>query len=365
MDPALSSKHRPLSFSASTFAKVCPSPYLQAHLSKPPKLHGEYLRPNGRRSQETRGFSVNAGSLKHTCGSAVVRTGDTAVVCGVRAEVLYLKDVSNNRLTSPKHSSDQISPVPSVSKGAERDLLEQHDIDRLSLLVPNIELATGCNPAHLPDNPPSTLAQSLTYRILTLLSSSNMIRLEDLVISSYQNSKTAVEGDKEAHEESLSYVSAFWTLYIDILFISLDGNAFDTAWLAVVAALQDTRLPKACFDLDTDKVICSNLRSEAKPLRLRCYPISTTLSIFQFKNAINAHEKGQRHGKWLLADPDAFEEELSVQTVTVVVADYDHVVKIECEGLGILTLSEMKYVTRLAEQRWMEAVDVMGVAGDD
>jgi hypothetical protein len=34
----------------------------------------------------------NAGSLTHTNGSAVVRIGDTAAVCGVRAEILHTKE---------------------------------------------------------------------------------------------------------------------------------------------------------------------------------------------------------------------------------------------------------------------------------
>ncbi|KAK4987007.1 hypothetical protein LTR28_001918, partial [Elasticomyces elasticus] len=45
---------------------------------------------------------------------------------------------------------------------------------------------------------------------------------------------------------------AYWTLYIDLLFISLDGNPFDVAWAAVLAALKDTRLPRAWWDPDRE-----------------------------------------------------------------------------------------------------------------
>ena len=355
------SNNRLLSLSAPTFAKLSPSAYLQAYLLKPSGNRHNILRPNRRGLLEVRPLSVHTGSLSHACGSAVVRAGDTAVVCGVRPEVLYLNDEPNNGALNKEPLYD----LSSADSGTRRVSFQRQGVNHLTdlnLLVPNIELGTGCTPSHLPNNPPSTFAQCLSHRISMLLSDSDMIPLEDLLIFDYEKSEAVVEDRQEAKGKSVPSISAFWTLYIDILFISLDGNAFDTAWAAVVAALIDTRLPKAWFDSDTENVLCSNLRSEAKPLRLRTYPVSTTLAIFQLKKATDACIENWGRGKWLLADPDDFEEELSYQTVTMVVAGHDNLIKFECEGLGILTLSEMKHMTQLAEQRWEVATDVLGVA---
>ena len=349
------SKDRLLSLPATTFAKVCPLPYLHAYLSKSKNDGREFLRPNGRHSKEIRPSSVNVGSLNHTYGSAVVRAGDTAVVCGVRGEVLFLDDVPNNRALTIDQTSEHISP--SVSPSKDSTLLSS-----LSLLVPNIELATGCTLAHLPNNPPSAFAQSLSHRIISLLSSSDIIQLEDLQILNYEKSKTPDARSHEALQTSTSFVCAYWALYIDILCISLDGNAFDTAWTAVVAALQDTRLPMAWFDTDTEKILCSNSRPEAKRLRLRSYPVSTTVVMLQLRDATNAAHGQQR---WLLADPDEFEEFLSQQTVTVVVTGSAQVIKIECGGRGVLASSELKRITHLAEQKWKEMMAVIGPTSGD
>ncbi|KAA6413949.1 MAG: exoribonuclease family [Lasallia pustulata] len=156
---------------------------------------------------------------------AVVRVGDTAVVCGVRAEILLASSIPQ-------------PPPPSVTP-AEEEAAEE--LAALGLLVPNLTLSTGCSPAHLPGSPPSPLAQSLTQRILTLLHTSRLVSLSDLMIS-HQPPADAADAEPPPAPE----IKAYWTLYIDVLFISLDGNAFDAAWGAVLAALGDTRLPGAC-----------------------------------------------------------------------------------------------------------------------
>jgi len=57
-------------------------------------------------------------------------------------------------------------------------------------------------------------------------------------------------------------------LYIDILFISLDGNALDAAWASVPAALSDTSLLHAYWDIDTSRVLYSSSASQAGRLRV-------------------------------------------------------------------------------------------------
>ncbi|KLJ10982.1 hypothetical protein EMPG_13727 [Blastomyces silverae] len=49
----------------------------------------------------------------------------------------------------------------------------------------------------------------------------------------------------------------------------------------MVAALRDTRLPKAWWDMDSEMVLCSDDVGEARPLRLRGLPIASSFGVFE------------------------------------------------------------------------------------
>jgi exosome complex component RRP43 len=323
-----------LSFPRETFAKLSPHPYLLAHLqpasdSTPPS------RANGRTPTQFRTPHINNGSLTHAEGSAVVRIGDTTVVCGIRGEILLASNVAGYRV-------DQSTTTSKTGSNEAKEL---------DLLVPNIELATGCSPAFLPGQPPSTLAQSLSTRIYSLLHSSNLINTEDLRIW-YQPpdlsdpDRMDEDGDEEAPEPE---IMAFWTLYIDILFISLDGNPFDAAWAAVMSALKDVRLPKAYWDADREMVLCEDSVAESKKLNLCGLPIAVTSLVFKAK------EKGQAKDKryWILVDPDTFEEALCEESITIVVdcTDKTRILGISKSGGTVVGRDEMKDIVALAERR--------------
>lgn len=305
-----------LSFPRDIFAKLSPHPYLLAHLQPIPSQ-----RANGRSPAQCRPPHINNGSLTHAEGSAVVRVGDTTVVCGVRGEILLASDAQNFRAGQ---SSDS----------------ELQDLD---LLVPNIELATGCSPAFLPGQPPSTLAQSLSTRLYSLLHSSKLVDAADL----------RIWHEIEVDGESVREVKAFWTLYIDILFISLDGNPFDTAWAAVLSALRDVRLPHAYWDIDREMILCSDEVSMSKKLTLRGMPIASTYAVFE--------EKSGKY--WVLADPDTFEEGLCDETVTTTVdcgSGKTAVLGISKSGGTMIGKEEMRSIFKLAQSRWQEWYGLLG-----
>ncbi|XEV03996.1 hypothetical protein FSHL1_009283 [Fusarium sambucinum] len=279
----------------STFAKLSPHPYLLANL-KPSSNDGRPARSNGRASDEARVPTVNVSSLSHADGSAVVRVGDTTVICGVRAETILTQN------------------IPSYRAANTETELKEYD-----LLVPNIELATGCAPQFLPGGPPSTLAQTLSTRIYSLLHSSKIIKPEDLRIWHAAASEDLEadddrmeEDDDEAPNENRSVV-AYWVLYIDIFFISFDGNPFDAAWAATMAALQDTKLPGARFDVDREMIVCS--RKESRPLSITSTPIACTAVVFTGKET----DRPTDGEFWMLVDPDRLEESLCDESVTIVV----------------------------------------------
>jgi exosome complex component RRP43 len=325
-----------LSFPRETFAKLSPHPYLLAHLQ--PTSSNPSTRANGRSPTQFRTPHINNGSLTHAEGSAVVRIGDTTVVCGVRGEILLSSNIPGFRV-------DKSTTAPSSRPG-------YNEAKELDLLVPNIELATGCSPAFLPGQPPSTLAQSLSTRVYSLLHSSGLVNSEDLRIW-YQPPDLSGEDKMEEDDVEEPEIKAFWTLYIDILFISLDGNPFDAAWAAVVSALKDVRLPKAYWDPDREMILCADLVSDSKKLVLKGMPIAVTSLVFQAKEQSQAKDK--KH--WILADPDTFEESLCNESVTVVVDCENNKTKllsVSKAGGTIVGPKELKEVVGMAEKRWKE-----------
>lgn len=332
-----------LTFPAQTFAKLSPAPFLLAHLD-PDTPTRSPIRPNGRATSQFRPATAHTGSLTHASGSAVVRVGDTAAVCGVRAEILLASDVPGYGVGT--------TPAGTIASAITDDT----EVAELGLLVPNIELATGCSPAHLPGNAPSMLAQSLSERVLALLHVSGLVGAEELRI--WHRPASAEDGEGGADEEAEAEapeVKAFWCLYIDILFISLDGNPFDAAWAAVVAALRDTRLPFAWWDRDREMVLCDDAVSRSRKLRLRGGPVASTFCVFEPRER-GVGKQGERRA-WMLADPDTFEEGLCRESLTVVVDCTDGVSKIlriEKNGGGVIGLREMKEAVALAGTRWRE-----------
>ncbi|KAI9818731.1 MAG: hypothetical protein M1826_001319 [Phylliscum demangeonii] len=353
-----------LSFPAATFAKLSPAPFLLAHLQPPGRSSSSSSklrasrRPNGRRPHDFRPPAIHTGSLTHADGSAVVRTGDTAVVCGVRAEILLADDIPGYSPTSLTSSSSSVE-----------------EIRHLGLLVPNVELSTGCSPSHLAGAAPSTQAQALTARILSLLHAARVIHAADLRIWHRP------EPDTDTDTTPTPQLKAFWTLYIDVLFISLDGNAFDAAWAAVLAALADVRLPRAYWDEEREGVLCEETRARASRLRLGAVPVACTFSVFTSPVAPAAgDEAAGKRAWWMLADADAFEEDLCPETVTIVLDDGDdagdadggekadgqkneispahgrptRLWKVEKNGGVVVGKAQMRELVGLARRRWAE-----------
>ena len=157
---------KPMSFSPPVFAALTPVLYLLAHL-KPQDAKAPPHRANGRSSTQFRQPSININSLTYCNGSAVVRIGDTACVCGVRAEILRYEDIPN-----PPRVDLSSASSSDTSEDNAKTTKETAEISSLRLLVPNIDLGTtGCSPSIPPGQAPSALAQSLSQRLYSLLTS--------------------------------------------------------------------------------------------------------------------------------------------------------------------------------------------------
>lgn len=162
-----------------------------------------------------------------------------------------------------------------------------------NLIVPNLSLSTGCAPGFIPSAHPSALAQALSYRMLNMLHTTRLIRSADLQIWHNPPDLNALAKEEKQDDDAVDTESAdqlsspepeskgFWVLYIDVIMISLAGNPFDAVWASVVAALQDTKLPKAWWDIDNDMVLYSDKISESRKLNLRGFPVPCSYSVFE------------------------------------------------------------------------------------
>ena len=111
-----------LSFPRETFAKLAPGPFLRAHLKQKTPI-----RANGRSPSEFRTPAINMGSLTHSNGSAVVRVGDTAVVCGVRGEILLASDMPHPPGEDIDEKEIDVPPGDSVARRLPGEYIEPDD----------------------------------------------------------------------------------------------------------------------------------------------------------------------------------------------------------------------------------------------
>lgn len=184
---------------------------------------------------------------------------------------------------------------------------------------------------------------------------------------------TSADDSKSDHSDpdngGGSELKAFWTLYIDIVFISLDGSPFDAAWGSVLAALRDVRLPRAYWDEDSNSVLCDPDIAGVRLLTVYALPVAMSFGVFAAGQA-SAMEGGTSTldddtatgRKWVLVDMDGFEEGLCAEGGTVVVdmsVENGQVVRFEKSGGSDVGVSEMKEMLRVASKRWIEWKEVL------
>jgi exosome complex component RRP43 len=264
-------------------------------------------------------------------------------------------------------------------------------IRELNLLVPNLSLSTGCAPGFLPGALPPALAQSLSQQILSLLHTSCLVRTSDLQVW-YQPPDFSAIGREETDCDEMDTrgdlgqrpecpqpeIKAFWVLYIDVLIISLAGNPFDVAWAAVLAALRDTKLPRAWWDADSGMVLCSDEPSEARKLTLRGMPIASSYCVFEADPAVtwravivpaadeprdSQEDQKQNKQRWILADPDGYEENLCQERISLVVdqepGGKTRILRMEKNGGLSVGREGLKMLVDASGQRWRQLKSIL------
>ena len=127
---------------------------------------------------------------------------------------------------------------------------------------------------------------------------------------------------------------------------------FDAAWLATLAALKDTLLPKARWDVDEMRIACSAEVEEGRRLRLRGGSVGMSWGVFvPERRDVGSADQGTS----VLVDLDVLEEECCSEVGCVVVDDEGRrVVRLEKSGGGVVGIREMGQLLEVARERWKE-----------
>ncbi|MEM7826705.1 MAG: exosome complex protein Rrp42 [Candidatus Aenigmatarchaeota archaeon] len=200
-------------------------------------------RIDERRFDEYRKIKIEQGIIENAEGSARVEIGNTKVIAGVKIE----------------------SGEPFPDRPDE------------GVIVVGGEFVPFASPEFSP-GPPSDEAIELARVVDRVIRESNAIDLKKMVINK----------------------ANVWRVMIDILVLDNDGNLFDTAVLAAVAALLNAKMP--IFKIDDEKVEIDYYNKGTEPLPIIRKPVSVTIA--KVSNA-------------LIVDPNLVEEETMDALLTI------------------------------------------------
>ena len=259
------------------------------------KLAEQQKRADGRKFEEYRPVIIETGVISKAEGSARVKIGNTQVVAGIKMDIG--------------------EPYP--------------DTPDTGVMTTAAELIPLASP-DFEAGPPREDAIELARVVDRGIRESNVIELEKLCI---------IPGEK------------IWIIFIDIHIIDYDGNLFDAASLAALAALFDSRIPLERLN-EEDQQMCKNKLDEfsVKPIEetiqdkagneqkiisyflpMREPPISCTFA--KFNNAV-------------VVDPSLDEDEIAEARLTVA-TDSNGSIRAMQKGLnGSFTVDEIKKIIR-------------------
>ncbi|XP_026765118.1 exosome complex component RRP43-like [Galleria mellonella] len=196
-------------------------------LIHPLKYFNDYIsrniRPDGRKFTEQRNIKLNVNSLKTADASAVVKCGNTTIVCGIKLELATPKAEEPNQ----------------------------------GFLVTNVELPALCSSKYKP-GPPSDHAQVTNCLVSDIIVNSKSVDLKDLCIVP----------DKLA-----------WVLYCDMVCLDNDGSLVDACIIALMASLKTLSLPSVTYDCETEEITVDE--NNKTPLKVHGMPVATSFAVYK------------------------------------------------------------------------------------
>ncbi|MEE9410302.1 MAG: exosome complex protein Rrp42, partial [Candidatus Heimdallarchaeota archaeon] len=228
-------------------------------------------RIDGRTFDQFREIQIETDFVKKAEGSAVISVGDTKIIVGIKATLG--------------------TPFP--------------DTPDSGVITTSAELSPVASP-YFESGPPSEAAIELARVTDRAIRESHCIDLSKLCV---------IPG------------KSVWILFIDFYILNHDGNLFDAATLAAVAALATTKIPKIKI-LEDEEV---ELLDELEPLRIDHYPVSVT---------------SYKIGNHNLVDANVKEDRVSDARITFGFDEEDHIVSLQKGKFGVYTSKEIMTIVK-------------------
>ncbi len=233
-------------------------------------LKGE--RADGRGFTDYREVKIETNLISKAEGSARVKLGDTEVVVGIKMQ--------------------PGEPFP--------------DTPDMGVIITNLELVPMASPVFEP-GPPREDAIELARVVDRGIRESGALDLKKLCIT---------EGEK------------VWIVFIDVHVLDDGGNIMDASALGAIAALLNTTVPAARYDLGADYIM---------PVR-------------ELPVAITAVEIGGE----IMVDPSLEEESIAGSKLTVISTQNGNISGMQKSGMAPLSSDQVKYIARLAIEKAKE-----------
>ena len=183
--------------------KLQPEEYLRQH-------YEQGFRPDGRSVLTSlRPVSISTGSINTADGSAVVKQGETIVVCGIKLEI------AEPKAETPKSG----------------------------YIVPNLTLSPLCH-SQFKQGPPSETAQVASNFLNQVLVNSGYLDLEELCI--LEGKYVWVLYGKLSFENNsiVAFVLMFYHFSVDLTCMNYAGNVLDVSVKAMTSALKNVKVPE-------------------------------------------------------------------------------------------------------------------------
>jgi len=227
----------------------------------------EKVRVCGRDFDSVRSTLVSTGVVKSADGSALVKMGNTTVLCGLKLEVGRAGHMN------PKEGRIEVE----VGFQTNFSLAKVY---HSALTLSQVHLTPVCSPKLKIGKSPEDVVACGEF-ISHFIVENKIVPLNELCI-----------------EEGKSV----WVVYADITCLNLDGNVMDASLIAVSSALRNLRIPATVLD-DLGEVMVDPDRSKLRPLPMDYTPIPLTFALVDQE---------------VLADPSSKEEDLCTGKLTIV-----------------------------------------------
>ncbi|KAI9293365.1 hypothetical protein K502DRAFT_343233 [Neoconidiobolus thromboides FSU 785] len=265
-------KSNKLNEEALAFQRMHPKEYMRKFLNL-------NLRIDGRNIDQCRTIHLNQNTITTSEGSVILRIGKTMVVTAIKAEIAE----------------------PNWEYPDE------------GYLVPNVELGPLCSNKIKP-GPPNDQSMIYSHIVNQLLNINSLFDKKQLVIE---------------------VGKAVWTLYIDTICLSDDGNVLDASIISTILALKNVQLPKLVLDEEQGVYTVVDKEFDSLTVNYNLFP----LSFVKFDSGI------------ILSDPNNFEQEMIRNYLLIIVNDDNDLIYTYKYGDKLINKQELRECLQLTKER--------------